>query len=451
MKTITSGLLGSLKSNKLKLLLVGLLLAPCLFLLGLIVHYGVNTPFWDQWEMVPLFQKVDNHQLGFHDVWQQHNEHRIVFPLVVSLANAYLTRWHTGIEVLIGFCFAVLTAMGMYYLFRRSLHALGTGLVMAFLGSAWFFSPVQWENWTWGWQVEWFMCIAGVVATLYALFRLLDTQDTKKRLLWLSVALVLAIYTTYCLAGGMIVWVVGLGLLLTRWRDKKTVGIWAGVGLVNILIYYHNLAPTPAPNGATQTFFLHHPGEFIEFFLAFIGGVIGAKAGDMQAPVVVGALLVSALPIVLYLVWKRRQHYMRYLPALSLMVYGLLCGLSTAVGRLGYGVGFSLSSRYTAFSHLYIIGLTAIICILIEDTPRLRSEFKRVTLAGLVLISLPLLASSYVVGVHGFSAHSKLVNNIKTCTRDKVPTNDCLSQTYPDPNIVRPRLEYLKSKHWAGY
>jgi len=68
-----------------------LALVPLAFLLCVVARYAVPVPYWDQWEFVPLLEKTYHGQLTFHDLWAQHNEHRILFPRIIMLALAHLT------------------------------------------------------------------------------------------------------------------------------------------------------------------------------------------------------------------------------------------------------------------------------------------------------------------------------------------------------------------------
>src|SRR5580700_8412805 len=101
-----------------------LLYLPCAgsaaFILFLVLHYGVNMPVEDDWDMVPLFQAISAHHLTFSQLWHQHNEHRIFFPLLVILANAYLTHWNTISETLICFFFAAITGLLLLFMVRDS-------------------------------------------------------------------------------------------------------------------------------------------------------------------------------------------------------------------------------------------------------------------------------------------------------------------------------------------
>ncbi|HET7060327.1 MAG TPA: hypothetical protein VFH99_03380 [Candidatus Saccharimonadales bacterium] len=421
-----------------------------LFTLVLIVHYGVNTPFYDQWEMVPLFQKIDHHTLGFADLWRQHNEHRIFFPLLAALISAYITHWQTSAEVLIGFICAVATATLLFRLVKKTILRWTT--LAGALIAAWFFSPVQWGNWLWGWQLEWFMCVLFVVATIFLLFKFVDPVQKRYRKELFAGALATAFLATFSLASGVFAWLIGIFLLAFGKQPKKPVIIWTAAGILTTALYYYHYAQTETPNGPATTVLVHHVFLFVEFFVAFIGSIAGANNGNIQTADLVGAMLLLAVVPLLWVVWTRRDKNLRLcLPWLAIILYGLLCALSTAFGRLGYGIGFALSSRYTTLSLLYIIGLIGLTFTLLINTERISRSTKHMIIGLVVLFNVPILISSYVIGVQGFQSQSALFKEIKSCTHAQDPTDSCLQLTYPNPQVVRPRLEYVKAKGLAGY
>src|SRR5437764_11469738 len=60
--------------------LIILALLPGLYLFSLIVRYGVNVPYADEFTLAPLLVKAHEHAITFSDLFEQHNEHRYFFP-----------------------------------------------------------------------------------------------------------------------------------------------------------------------------------------------------------------------------------------------------------------------------------------------------------------------------------------------------------------------------------
>lgn len=451
----------SLKVNlNSRLLFYSPLLAGVLFILVLVVHYGVNTPFWDDWEMVPLFQHIGHHTLSFGELWHPHNEHRIFFPLLVLLANAYLTHWHTGSEMLLSIGAAAATATLLFLMLGKSIAGKGLGLAAGVITAVWFFSPVQWQNWLWGGQFVWFACNLAVIASVFLLLKGTDMPAGRQRTLVFGSALASAFIATFSLASGMLAWAVGLALLLATKQAKKPVGLWAGAGLLSIALYYYHYPAVPTPSGSALNVFLHHPLAGLKFFVALMGGPVGsfsggglqqAIPGGLQLATMTGGLLLMPLVPLLYIVWQRRRQLGPYLPWLALILYGLLSAAVTSFGRLGYGIDLAFKSRYGSFTLLYVIGISVLTLAILDTTPKLTKRFKQLATISLALFMLPLLISSYAVGFSGFRNQSALLRQVKLCTHVQNPTDACLSLTYPRPWVVRPRLEYVKAKHLAGY
>jgi hypothetical protein len=99
----------------------------------------------------------------------------------VLLANAYLTHWNTISETLIGLFFPTITALLLVFMVRDVIRQEWLAIAAAGPISLWFFSPVQWEYWLWGWQVEWFMCVTGSIFSIYALARSLHSSSRRRR------------------------------------------------------------------------------------------------------------------------------------------------------------------------------------------------------------------------------------------------------------------------------
>lgn len=422
-----------------------------IFIIVLVAHFAVNVPSEDQWEMVPLFQKIGNHTITLSSIWHQHNEHRIFFPLLVLLANAYITHWNTVIEMYIGVAVAAFSAILLFRLLEHNIKDKTLALMAGFLTAAWFFSPIQWGNWLWGWQLEWFMCVAAALSALYLLLKLTDTVGSKNRKVLYGLAVISAIIGTYSLASGLLTWAVGLFILIAKKQSRRSILTWITIAVAAIALYYYHYIPVSSPGGSTSSLLMHHPLRFGEFFVAFLGNIVGSVRAGMQAAYIVGSLLLVCLLPLLYITWKRRKNLKLYLPWLAIILYAIICGLATDYGRLGYGINFALNSRYSAFSLLYIIGLIGLSFSLLDNSKKLARETILICSWSIVLVCLPLYISSYAAGIHGFKTQSNYLEVINTCTHLENPTDACLSATYPSPPIVRTRLEYLKARHWAGY
>ena len=58
---------------------------PPLLLLGLVLAWGVDVPFWDQWDFVPEVTSLFDGRPDVDRLWRGHLGHRMALPKAVML------------------------------------------------------------------------------------------------------------------------------------------------------------------------------------------------------------------------------------------------------------------------------------------------------------------------------------------------------------------------------
>src|ERR1035438_4142148 len=148
-----------------------LALLPLAFLIWVVVQYAVVVPYLDQWELVPLLEKTYHGNLTFSDLWAQHNEHRLIFPQIIMLLLARLTRWNIHYELAVN----IILALGIFTVFLHQVKITGRKLGLAGLPGAIpavsliVFSISQYQNWLWGWQLQMLLNLLAVVVGIVLL------------------------------------------------------------------------------------------------------------------------------------------------------------------------------------------------------------------------------------------------------------------------------------------
>ena len=95
---------------------------PAIYLALMIAQYGVNVPDQDQWDgSIPVVKKYFEGTLGVRDLWAQHNEHRILFPRLITLAVARFSHWNIRAEMAV----SVVLAVGIFALLAWQLSRTG--------------------------------------------------------------------------------------------------------------------------------------------------------------------------------------------------------------------------------------------------------------------------------------------------------------------------------------
>lgn len=403
-------------------------------------------PYRDSWDIVPLLQKLNNGTLGFTDLWAQHNEHRILFPNIVLLVLAKITHWYTPADIAASVIIGALGFLLIVDLMKRSSNMNKKLLYLCsilFVSSAWYFSPIQWENWLWGWQLEWFMCITSAIASLYFIFRFSEKQ--KKR--FFILALISSTITMYSLGSGSIIWLVGLGSLIAlRNIDRKYMYTWVATALLEIFFYYRSyVKPSDSPSlkdGLEKPVFLLH------YFLTALGRPFTA---NQKIALIAGVILFIFLIILIFTSMKMHKSNKNILIVwYGIIAYGVLGLAATSFSRLGFGIGTAMNSKYTAFSLLIIVGMLGLFMVIFNS--RKISTTHSIIFVAFILLNLVLLSFSYRLGIKEMYARNSVLTDLRKCISLPRPSRMCAYVTYPpSESIIRERINYIKTHHYAGF
>jgi hypothetical protein len=422
-----------------------LLIIPILFIGISINQLSTTVPYMDQWELVPAFQKLDNNAFNAHDLFSQHNEHRIVVPKLIQLSLARITHWDIRAEIALNLSVALMSAVLLIRLIHKYSGIRDNKLLMCakLVAVYWFLSPIQWENWAWGWQLEWFLSILFLLISI----ELAMTYRIKKSSVLLAAVIGVNTLATFTMGGGILLWILSCLLVCKESirSSVKGVGALLVAASANLLIYTHHLRPSTLKS--TPSEIIGNLGGVFELAVGYVGGVVGSH---YQLAMVWGGLLI----IVLLFWWT---HIIKHKPkSEGWMVWGVLQAyvcMSAAMAvwaRLSLGPSAGLASRYTTISVLLTI---SVVIVVVSSIDRIDNTIVRnkITQAFVVTTGFFLLLS-YVYGIHAWQGLSHRMDVARNCsTASDNPSDDCLRLLYPDPKVVGPRLKYLKQQHYSVY
>jgi hypothetical protein len=327
-----------------------LALVPLAFLIWVVAQYAVPVPYWDQWEFVPLLEKTYHGQLTFHDLWAQHNEHRILFPKIIMLALARLTGWNIRCELAVN----IILALAIFAVFVHQVKITGRKLGIA--GLHWaipaisliVFSVSQYQNWLWGWQLQMLLNLLAVVGGILLLAN--ETFSWRR----FAAAALLGMVATYSFANGTLFWPIGLVILpvvTAGKRERQPAMIaWLSVSVLVLWSYLHHYQK-PEEHPALNLVF-KMPVEYASYVLKYIGG-IGAQYVGGSTPTDCDFALIFGLAAILALGWaggmlvrKKIADFKTLLPYFGMSLYSIGSALMTGVGRVGFGSNQAIYSRY---------------------------------------------------------------------------------------------------------
>lgn len=432
-------------------LVLGVLAAvPVLTMLVLLVKYSVNTPWWDQWSVVDLMAKLHSGTLSIGDLWQQHNEHRILVPQAVELGLGGITGWNFRVFELMSWVMATCSFGVLILLLKRIFLNRKIVFLLAAVFAWLLFSPAQWINWLFGFQLAFFMGVFTTILTTWLLTR----KDALKSQKIFILALVLASIATYCNGNGLIIWPVGLGILLWRRAERTRLAQWSGVGLVMIASYLYHFRRSP--DSPPLSVIIREPVAVIKYTLAYLGRNFATTPTSARWA---GTALLLVMAVSIYAIYKKGQ-LSKVMEWLALALYVIFTGLLAAISRLNFGVdhGFNATS-YITISVLFIIAVIALAAYAISLWAKdFYKKDHRLYWAGalitIVLIAAPIPAyvSNYKSGLANFRGLGQHLKDVQHCVYTaKSANDDCLLIVFPQKAYAWHDIQFLRGYGWGGF
>ena len=425
-------------------------------LLGIfITKYSVDFPYWDQWAIASIFEKFNSNSLGFDDLISQHNESRKFFPRLIFLSLGYLTHWNVRYEMLIIFLLACLVSLNIYRLNKITISgSTQKKLFVASIANLFIFSPIQWENWLWGIQIVVFIPIACLTTCISIAY---STLAARTKFL---ASMCLCTFSTFSYANGILLWFLVLPILLFKSGKKISQNLfliltWFLGFAINAIIYFYNYSkPSHHPEFKEAVV---HPLQAIHYFLSFLGAPLGlgSLVKTTTVTAIIGLILFTLCILALFYIfinYKDNNLLNSLLSWVTLGSYTLISAAITTLGRVGFGIEQSLSSRYTTFSVYLIVALIHIYIIIADDfKSRYSFTFNKLLVRFILFfvlgITLILHYTTFRESVGQMSMVKKERLQVKSCLLFiNIVQEDCLTKrVFPDTEALQQRANTLNS------
>lgn len=357
-------------------------LIPMIYLTLVVGRYGVNVPIFDDWAMASLIVKAHTGQLHFADIFQQQQEARTVLPDLIFILSAR-HEWNVRDQMLVSVVASALTAAGIFILLRRSALSLPALAICFWLIVLTLFSPAPFELWLFASGFPSFLPLLFLVAAL-------AISETDLPILGkFLICVVLAAASSFTLAHGLLAWGLTFPAVLLsqrplRWRSW--LGWWVVATASCAAIYFWGYEkPGYLPPFAPKVALL----DYVRFVLEFLGSGLAYSLNHQAetAATIFGLVQVALLVVALFFAARRfrdRQFVAKVVPWFSLAFYSLGSAFLAALGRVGFGVSYAVSSRYAPFSVGLTVAAIALTGLLLQ---RLGSRRSRTIIATLIVLA----------------------------------------------------------------
>lgn len=388
-------------------------------LMALLVRMcGLNVPYGDDFDSPGklLFDWLQG-QFGWHSLWEQHNESRLVVPRLIWLVEAFTVGWSTKHWMYASVLMCAVQAYLLALLFRRIVrHALLRWLV-AICISLLLLHP-QFAPGTFLRGSQGIVLIPSLFIVL-GLFLYSRQVSFRSKLL---IYVILAEISTLTFANGMIVWVLLypffpiLHELRDPSKDRRSILFSAALvslcALVGIGSYFVNYESTPLSwpdNGLAG---------FLRYFFSLLGAEaasIGAARGAFAFGLCLCVAAAACLTVITTEAVKERTlaRVEQTWPWTALLVYVLVSGLVNTFTRAPLGLPNAVAGRYYLITIQLAIGLAGLLPILVcyrADGTARRSQKARLALVAVILLGGLLFAfSGWPNGIAGSQRHQRAI------------------------------------------
>lgn len=399
-----------------------------------IYFFGLNIPFWDQWNFVSYLMLAWQGQLTPVSLLAQVNEHRPFFPRLIWLGLAFLTDYNVKAELWANLVIAV----GVFVFFiRRAIRTWNANEVnippfMIPLLSLLIFNLGHRESWVQGFQTIMFLCMACVVIGFFLL--------TDRGWASFAIAAGLGVIANFSMVTGVLFWVLGLFILILN-EDRRTriikALVWVAISAAALWVFFSGWT---SPSQINPPYLFTHPIEWIVWILNFLGAPIFAFWYIAWAFGALSLFLYGAVVVHAYKsgLWKMM------LPYFAISLFILATTLSISLGRMEFGLRQSTVSRYLTISAWYWASLLVLL-------PFVQFIRLRVNLLYLFLAAtLTLLTFS-----GGWVGYVRLYLRILPAYRSVIASQpiseEDLAKIHFDPSIAMAQIEFLDENRLSAW
>ena len=473
--------------SRTKISLLILYIFPVLLLLWFLTNFSVNVPYWDQWRLTPIFERVAEGNATFFDFFTVHGHHRILIPKLIITALAFATKWNTQAEIICSVIFVIITFFAICKIAEIQFQNQNQNIlhIANILNCLFLFSLVQHQNWLWGFTLFWFLTNLCLIMAVY----FLHASDNLSAKTKIFLAAIFSLIGSFTLIQGLLSWLVLIPSILSiEGKAKQKISrlsIWILLFILSCLIYAINFNPIREPK---PFLFTEQPFLIINYFLA----VLGLPLIRIPIPAILtGLILLSGFLFFTYHFlhkswfkpenqeleirnwlgkrinwqWQFRRKifsitdspFKATIPWLTIGIFSLISALSISVGRAEYGIeNAMISSRYTTTSILLIISLIYLMAWFVQEQQKYLSIYKilAVAMTGIMTINSVYVIRNVKLSFPYMESRKEcleIINYLADSEFIKTSPDSCLVLMNGKTWLVRQGAEIMTKLRWREF
>lgn len=398
---------------------------------GVVLHYS-PVPYWDQWDgTIDFYMGAPSDPL--RAFFMQHNEHRLFLSRIIFFADVRYFGGRNVFAITANIVLAALIALVIYRVAARHLRtSVSARIIAAGAALVFAFSWMQHENFTWGFQSQWFFVYLLALCAFHSLevsSEFSAAGNVMRSRTWLVASIGSAALAALSMASGVLVSPV-LVVQAFYLRFSRARIAFIGACTVAIWVAYFTNWHSPGGSGSLTVALREHPTALVAFVLLYLGAPAYYTGLGKGLTYAFGALVLLGLGYAGRIAVRPGPRPM----AVSLLAMALFLAGNAAItagGRLSFGLQTALSSRYATAALLSTCSVLFFLC-LNESNPG-----RRKWTVGIFMSVVVLTASCQRTVFH--SMHVELYRKMVAglALRSHVYDPAYTDAIYPDPVRLR--------------
>ncbi|MFM0559291.1 hypothetical protein [Paraburkholderia sediminicola] len=294
------------------------------------------------------------------------------------------------------------------------------------------FSWAQKENFTWGFQSQWFAVYLFALLAFHAIDRTAEALaqgERPKSHGWLATALISSTVAAYSMSSGVLVFPVLIVQAIYRRLRPRDLAIICAVTVAVWVSYFVDWHKSPSTGDLTASL-REHPVATFQYMLLYLGAPAFNVRLGVPASYVAGVLALTALTANCIRALKPGESRPRGVSLLAFSLFVTGNALLTASGRLWSGLETALTSRYTTASLMGWLAIGIFAALNVEASKQRRRVLFVAVLATLLVASGQRLTSRSDRDV----SYARLVAGL--ALRAHVYDPDIIKAVYPFPDVL---------------